>query len=506
MKIFLSVRWTKGDYNRRMAKNRFSLAQCTALILAVALLTTTQGCSGNDAPLSGQARHVILISMDTTRPDYLGCYGNPWIKTPNLDQLAAESLLLTRFTTVAPTTLASHTSLFTGKYPHTHGVPRNGFRVNEKNVMLTETLKENGFHTAGFLGSFALATRFHFNQGFDHFDQNFDMAAGKDGRDQVQRSAQSVTDTVIQYLTSRKGLKNLFLFVHYFDPHAPYSPPKPYDDMYKKLEVNELCDYLEPGRKLDYKSIEDRNYLLTGGKDASELKWNVHHYAGEISYMDGQIGRLLKYLKKSGILDNAVVIVTSDHGESMWDHDPYFDHGFNTYNSVMRIVGMIRLPQGRLAGKKIDRPVQNIDILPTLLRYMHLPIPPDTEGLAFDLLTPESLPAIRPVFCQATRPHVDIETDPRWYNILKSRSITKGHYKFIQTPYKNVEELYDLKSDPNELNNLLLGKIKLPLTSRKETDKAELEAWANSAAPLPARFSRRKLDETLNKLKSLGYL
>jgi len=175
---------------------------------------------------------VIFISLDTTRPDHIGCYGNDWVRTPRLDELARESILLLNYRTVVSATLPSHLSLLTGNYPHTHGVVSNGYMVNSENVMLAEILGDAGFHTAGFLGSFALESRFHFDQGFDHFDENFDIEVGTFGADQNQRSAETVNNAVFRYLEDRSVDERLFLFIHYFDPHAPHTPPPPYDTLY----------------------------------------------------------------------------------------------------------------------------------------------------------------------------------------------------------------------------------------------------------------------------------
>jgi arylsulfatase A-like enzyme len=146
-------------------------------LTAILLLTT---CS-REPGFEETARHVILISMDTARADHFGFLGSHRAATPRLDELADESIVFTDCMTVVPTTLASHTSLFTGKYPHHHGVARNGFTVNQANQMLPEILKRAGFFTAGFAGSFALDSAFGFDQGFDHYDQDFDRlrSAGK---------------------------------------------------------------------------------------------------------------------------------------------------------------------------------------------------------------------------------------------------------------------------------------------------------------------------------------
>ncbi len=213
---------------RKPSRVRLSLS----LFAVAAALILFSTCSAVDDPGEDGARHVILISLDTTRTDFIGCYGNDWVRTPRLDGLAAESVRLARHRTVVPVTLPSHLSLLTGTYPHTHGVTGNGYMVDPANLMLAEILRAEGFHTAGFLGSFALAGRFRFAQGFDHFDENFDIAVGTLGADQEQRDAATVTDAVLDYLEGRDGHERLFLFVHYFDAHAPHFAFPPYDRLY----------------------------------------------------------------------------------------------------------------------------------------------------------------------------------------------------------------------------------------------------------------------------------
>ena len=157
-----------------------------------------------------------MISLDTTRADHLGFYGNRVVQTPQLDALAAESVVLDDFMTVVPTTLASHASLFTGKYPHHHGVPRNGFVVPEENVMLTELLAERGFTTAGFIGAFPLAERFRFAQGFEHWDEQFSAARG--------RRAEGVTDARTAWL-DEKASRAPVSVRSYFDPTCRTTAP-----------------------------------------------------------------------------------------------------------------------------------------------------------------------------------------------------------------------------------------------------------------------------------------
>lgn len=216
--------WTVPVNRREVLK--YGLGSALALGSAPFL----SGC--NLRGYRGPARHVILISLDTTRPDHLGCYGNEWIQTPSLDALARESILFTDHLTPATTTLASHASLFTGLYPHSHGVPRNGFTLDPANVTLARILKDAGFTTAGFLGSFALDSRFGIASGFDVFDERFDTMVGQEGADQNQRRAPAVTQAVIEYLEGNGVPRHLFLFAHYFDPHQPYAPTEEFRGLY----------------------------------------------------------------------------------------------------------------------------------------------------------------------------------------------------------------------------------------------------------------------------------
>jgi arylsulfatase A-like enzyme len=471
-------------------------ARTLGLVLAVTLpLAGLASCAGGGSDAVGSPRHVVLISLDTTRADQLGLYGNPTVKTPHLDRLAAESIVLDDFMTVVPTTLSAHVSLFTGQYPHTHGTPRNGFLVNEQNVMLPEILAERGFVTAGFAGSFALEGRFNFAQGFEHYDEAFERFAGQDGRLQNERSAESVTRAVVDYL-DRSGIpENLFLFVHYFDPHAPYEAPPPYDTMYDPSGRAELPDWT---------TVRHEGLVKPGSQDevADRL---ARQYAAEISYMDHHLGTLLDELRERGVLDDALLFVTSDHGENFWEHGAVFDHGWSTYQTTMRGVGIIRLPRTALAGTRIGGVAANIDIMPTVLEYLSIPLPEGIDGEPIDLTRAAAEPLDRVRFGQAAKPWQEVETDPRWTNMMKARCVRSGKYKLVQVPYAGREELYDLEADPAEQIDLLARAD--PATEAAARGlRDQLEVWAASARPLPSRFDPSQREETIERLRALGYL
>ena len=463
----------------------------TGLLAILPAIVLMAGCF-RGAP-SANIPYVILISLDTTRADHMGFLGNPMVKTPELDALAAESIIFSDFMTVVPTTLASHTSLFTGKYPHHHGTPRNGFMVNRENTLLAEILQKDGFRTVGFIGSFALARRFDIAQGFDHYDETFSVLVGESGADQNQRSAAEVTDAVIGYLDETGISERLFLFAHYFDPHFPYAPPAPFDTLY------------DPQGATGLSSIDEMNNdkSVTPQEADQLLQRHEMAYAGEVSYMDHHIGRLLDYLRGKNVLDDALIVVTSDHGENHRDHPAYFNHGFTVYQSTMRGVCLIRLPKGVNGGTRVDQVVANIDILPSLLDFIGLDTPSPIDGEAIDLTHIDSYLPPRTRFGQATKPK-QAETDPRWPNMKKARCIRQTRYKLIEIPYQQHHALYDLVEDPGETRNLLENPP--PAIARlAEQLRGELRSWAAAAEPLAIETEEKQREETLERLRSLGY-
>jgi arylsulfatase A-like enzyme len=463
------------------------------LLIVLSLGACSKGQDG--AEVTADARHVVFISMDTARADHFGFMGSRDAKTPRIDALAKESVVFTNCMTAAPTTLASHTSLFTGKYPHHHGTPRNGYMVNLDNEMLPEILKRAGFHTAGFVGSFALGSRFDFAQGFDHFDETFDILRGQGEIDQNQRLAADVTDAVTVYLDKTGIPEHLFLFVHYFDPHRPYAAPEPFD------------------RTFDGRGREDLESVMAirRSKKLTETQRELHarrqekQYASEIAYMDHHIGRLLDDLRDRGVLDNALLVLTSDHGENLWDHHMRFDHGNTVFQSTVHTVCSFRLPGGEKGGARVDGLIGNVDVLPTVLDFLGLAAPANIDGQAIDLRTAGEALTERIRFSQATKPHGELEENTKWVNMRKTRCVRKGRYKYIQNPHEGSHDLFDVVADPGEEHNLLSDPTP-QITALVAELRKELEAWAASADPLPSQFEHLKREETTKRLRSLGYV
>jgi len=461
---------------------------------ALVVLITLGGCGGSDVP-PGAARHVVVISIDTARADHFGFMGSETVRTPGLDRFAQESVVFTDYMTVVPTTLASHTSLFTGKYPHSHGTARNGFIVNEGNVMLAEVLKEAGFSTAGFAGSFSLDERFGFAQGFDHYDQEFVIYVGDEGADQNQRLAEHVTDVAINYLEEEGVPDRLFLFAHYFDPHAPYAAPSPYDTMYDPLGTHGLL----PAAAIKHRSD------LTAEEVQEAVRRLGMAYASEISYTDAHVTRLLDDLRDRGVLDDALVVITTDHGECLWEHGEEFDHGQTVYQATMHGLCVVRLPGGEMGGTRVDDLVASIDVMPTILNLAGLAPQTGMDGEAIPLRSAEGDVGSRTRFGEATKPRSSAETDPRWTNIRKARCLREGGRKFITTPYLGTEEMYDLLADPHERIDLLAGSSG-EVPGDASGLRVRLDEWSDRALPLPSRFDSSQTEESIRRLRSLGYL
>ena len=463
-------------------------AACVGAALALG------ACSGPSLD-PGVPRHVVVISIDTARADHFGFLGSEQVRTRGLDAFAGEAIVFTDYMSVAPTTLASHTTLFTGKYAHHHGTPRNGFTINAANEMLTETLQDAGFHTAGFAGSFALDERFGFAQGFDHYDQDFDIYVGDSGADQNQRLAEQVTDAAIAYLDETGVADRLFLFAHYFDPHAPYAAPPPFDTLYDPQGT----DGLHPA-----KAIKRYQGFSPGQKERS-IQRLAMQYASEVSYTDHHATRLLDDLARRGVLDQALVVVTTDHGECLWEHGEEFNHGRTVYQATMHAVCAMRLPGGELGGTRVDELVASVDVLPTILDLLGLEVPAGVDGESVPLRSVGEGIEARVRFGEATKPRSRAETDPRWTNIRKARCIRDGRYKYVATPYLGTEELYNVLADPRETENLLEAPTEEML--RLAADMCvRLEAWTDSAQPLPSTFDSSETEESIRRLRSLGYL
>ncbi len=495
--------------------NRIPLA---LIVCSVVMLAHSSGCRNEDnaKPKVNQPalknapniEHVVIISIDTLRADHLGCYGHPFVKSPNIDAFAKESVLFTNHINAAPTTLASHTSLMTGTYPHTHGAPKNGFVLGDENEMLAEVLAKDGFDCAGIIGAFPLDPVFNFDQGFSHYDATFTISHEQGVVDQHQRLAAEVTDAAVRWLDKRTKKKNaerdrMFMFVHYFDVHWPYEAPFKYRRLYGESGSR---------KKGTMKNIETARKMLLEGENNPELlekaleygKALDNEYSAEITYCDEHVGRFFDELKKRGIYDKSLIILTSDHGETMHEHQAYFSHGTTVYDSEVHTPLIVRFPGKAHAGKRVTSVVSNVDVVPTILHLLNLPGTKRMEGQSFAKIVDGPLAERDPVFSEATKPWWDprFHDKSEWVNQKKFQCVRSETFKYVARDPDQVYGFYDLSTDRDEQKNLIDS------TDTKHTQliadlKKRLANWREQANPIPA--FEDKSPETLRKMHHLGY-
>jgi arylsulfatase A-like enzyme/Flp pilus assembly protein TadD len=421
-------------------------------LLLGTLLCPLGSCQRGDGGSSSAEPNVILISIDTLRADHLGCYGHPRIKTPNIDRLAAEGTLFEQCTTAAPVTLPSHASMLTGTYPFVHKVRDNGtFRLHADNLTLTEVLHEAGLATAAQVGAFVLNHEFGLDQGFDVYrDVGFaPSAAAGEGTD-PEISAERVSDGAIELLRARAGAR-FFLFVHYFDPHQPYHAPERF-----------AAQYIDP-------------------------------YSAEIAYVDEQIGRLLVAVAQAGLEDRTLIVLTSDHGEGLGQHQED-THAYFVYDTTLAVPLIFWQPQRIRAGARVADQVRSIDIASTILALLGLPALPNGQGVDLSPLLSGERDTLG---CDAYS-----ETFYTKYNLGFSqlRALRSGGWKYIHGPRP---ELYYLVDDPHESRDLIALHPERAVAMRERIRALLAEA---PGVVQTAQARREVTPRESQRLAALGYV
>ncbi len=403
------------------------------------LAALSAGC-GAGGPRAGQ--NLLVITIDTLRADHVGAYGYSKGVTPNIDELATEGVLFEKSLAQVPVTLPSHASLFTGLLPPTHGVRDNTyFRLGSEARTLAEVLKAKGYETAAFVSAFVLDGAFGLDQGFDLYDDQIEETAETAGII-AERRGELVTRSFVAWFEKRASDRPFFAWLHFFDPHLPYAAPPPYPA----------------------------------------------GYDGEIAYVDAQVGRVLETLEAKGVADDTVIVVTSDHGESLGEHGEK-THGFFVYDSTLRVPLILKSARSFPEGERIAAPVATIDILPTVLETLEVPVPDEARGRSLLPLMEGEVVEASPAYAEC---YVS-ELNFGWAPLLALR---EEGYKYIDAPRP---ELYHLDSDPGETTNLF---------EREPERSAGMRArLAELVESLPATLSSRDQPdpETVARLRSLGY-
>jgi len=400
--------------------------------------------------------NVILVTMDTTRADHLGCYGNPNVRTPNLDALARRGVLFEQAAAASPLTLPAHCTILTGMYPTYHGVRVNGnTALNDEQTTLAEVLSAQGYQTGAFIGAFVLDGRWGLKQGFGHYDDQFDLKKYKHiDLGAIQRPGNLVMDAALSWLESRKN-DPFFAWIHLYDPHTPYEPPEPFRSEY-------------------------------GGRGSAGL------YEGEIAFMDEQVGRCVAWLEKSGLDKSTVLLLVGDHGEGLGSHGEG-THGYYVYDYAIHVPLIVVAPLAGLEGKRVASQVRSVDIFPSLLDLAMAGPGPETQGRSLvPLMFRPSERGEPPAYSESMAPNIQFGWAP--LQLLRTT-----RYKYIDAPRA---ELFDITADPGETINLVGD---YPEIARKmKADLERLIAETSRGAPVPQAANLDK--ETMERLSALGYV
>ena len=403
-----------------------------------------------------EAPNIIFITVDTTRADRMGFLGSKRGLTPNLDVLARQGVAFEEAFSQAPLTPVSHATIFTGTYPQFHTVTDFGHPLPALLPYVPEIMQKSGYHTAAFIGSLVLDPKANmapgFDRGFDFFDGGFRPKLGpnEDRYDTVERRAGTVVAHAIAWL-NKKQQAPFFIWVHLYDPHAPYDPPPPYDKRFK-----------DP-------------------------------YDGEIAYADSALGRLFHYLRQRGLYDRTLIVMMSDHGESLGAHGESM-HGIFLYDETIHVPLVFKLPGALLAGKRVTTRVRLVDVAPTLLSMLSLPLPPTFQG---ESLVPEMKSSPKasgdlPAYSETEYPH-------RAFGWAGIRSMRTGKYLYVRAPKR---ELYDQTVDKAEEHNLAAASPAVTDTLGAQLDKFYDQTTSYHGNP---QQSTPNAEQSAN-LAALGYV
>ncbi len=376
-------------------------------------------------PLCG-SDNILLISVDTLRADHLSCYGYRLNNTPGMDRWAAEGIRFENAYTEYPLTLPAHSTLLTGTYPSYHGIRENvGFSLGKDQITLAEVLRDNGFITGGFIGSYVLASQFGMAQGFSTYDEEFGLPFEKAlAATALRRSSEQVTDSFLAWLVRHRESR-FFAFVHFYDPHAPC--PDGYDS--------------------------------------------------EVSRVDRSIGKIDASLRKWNLIDKTHIFIVSDHGESLGEHGES-GHGFFLYDSTLHVPLIVRpAKSAALSHRSVGQAVSLVDVMPTILRLAGVKGPACLQGASLVQLMLGKEAGAAGIYAETYVPQLQFGWSPL-------RSYRLGRYVFIDAPRA---ELYDIIADPGETSNILGRSQALAGRYRAQMEEFAARHQARGAARTTAR-------------------
>jgi arylsulfatase A-like enzyme len=485
-----------GKIRMRPARLQF------AAFILIALIPPAGGCRKSDSTKPSQAGrehpNVILISIDTLRADHLSTYGYYRRTSPNLDRLAAGSIVFDKAFTPMSHTLPAHISMVTGVHPATHNVLTNGWQYTGSFPTLPERLGQLGYARAGFVSGFPLNRDCGMARGFDVYED-----AGRRGQSYIPKiPGDMATARAIKWLRSRPE-NPIFLFVHYFDAHPPFfitpNSQRPF------VVDRPLREHM---RALGVAHVDINDIFLQGAirlnnQSVPDLAAAINEYDNQVHHVDRLIARLLTTLQRRGYLNNALLIVTSDHGEGLGQHG-YYSHGLHLYEEQLRVPLIVRRFGGDWPAKRIPSTVSLLDLVPTVLELLGQPEDPQLHGRSLlPLITgTEQAPSARWLLAQRRKfPGDKLQTWGRFASEVPLRAVRGDDNLKYFLEGDGTEQLYDLAADPMEMENL---------AARRPGDcerlRALLEGMQTRYESAAVEAGEQMDEETMRALRSLGYV
>ncbi|MGK2859206.1 MAG: sulfatase-like hydrolase/transferase [Thermoanaerobaculia bacterium] len=420
------------------------MPHCIRLTGAVVSFLLVVSCSPRNESSSVVAAQpgapVIVVSIDTLRADHLPAYGYQGVETPAIDAFRRDAVLFQNAYSPCPMTLPSHVSILTGLLPQEHGVRNNlGYKFDGgAHATLPGLLKKSGYATGAAVSAYMLRGDTGLAASFDFYDDRL-VPQADTSLGEFSRPGPATLDVSRNWIDGKKGEPFFFLF-HIFEPHTPYDPPEPYKSRYASA------------------------------------------YDGEIAASDSVVGEFFEFLKSSGLYDRAIIIVLSDHGEGLGDHGEG-EHGLFLYRETIRVPLLLKLPKSERGGTTVGRPVQLIDVLPTIASLTGDAAPSGLRGTS--LLADASGP-VTPIYSETFLPRIHFG----WSEL---RSLVDDRHHYIEAPRP---ELYDVAADPGEKNNVLGDRRReyASLKTAMQSYDAKFETPGNVSS------------EEAAKLAALGYL
>ena len=459
------------------------------------------GLGGLPQPTGAADRpNVLFVVIDSLRADIIGAYGGT-ARTPNLDRLAAESVVFDNDISVAPWTFPSMVSLFTSLYPSVHGAGVRSIRLDDGLTTLAERFQKSDYCTSAVLQQHLFLQPTGFDRGLDGIysvecwlpSVVAETDTGKwlsnlYGLDSFGiEGTERVGDATIRTLSNTGA--PFFMWVHWYDPHNPYAPPAPFEPPQSKVELFQGARGWSRLSKVD--TMDLSRYFF----DSQELIDVVGAmYRAEIEFVDREVGRMLDALDASGLADNTILVLTSDHGEELWEHQDW-DHGQSLHRELLRVPLMFRIPE--TAPSRIPTRVRSIDIYPTLL---------ELSGIDYD---PETIQGVSmvPVIRGEEVADRDLIAESCLY-YQEQKALYEGDYKAIWYTFRLDPLLYDLTADPLETRNLA-PEMPERLSAMRQVFDRRFSANLNLRKRLlgaDAEETTPVSPETIEQLKALGYV